>query len=426
MSEQRQRYNVKPNFPKQVENTVCCIDVLPPKTTPLGSNANKVASPDGQQVKPKPQRAKLNKIRREIKNRRLASERVCNCGYRAIGRYAELHLNPKFGSVKVGGVETCGSVWECPVCRTKIMTKRADELKAIGAGWRADGGQTAMVTLTIPHYKHQRLNAVLGQHKAKTGLSGAFYRLRQQRAWREIKKQIGYASDVRVYDTTNGKKNGWHTHIHLILYYKIDVDLNQLQTQIYSLWKNVCEMTGLGTPNAENGVKVTRGADEYLAKWGAPNELTSDSQKQAKNGNKTIAELENELLSGEAGEAEAILKEYYSVMRGRKLLTWAGENLRKRYLSEPDKTDDELAADQHGNGERLYVIEGKTWQQIYNTGEVGEMLTAVEADRENGLFGFLLKHKINPAGVRRTIRDFGGQSLPPPKPAKWGNYKWLN
>ncbi len=47
-------------------------------------------------------------------------------------------------------------------------------------------------------------------------------------------------------------------------------------------------------------------------------------------------------------------------------------------------------------------------------------------DKENGLFGFLVKHKINPAGVRRTIKDFDSQSLPPPKPAKWGSYKWLN
>lgn len=392
----------------------------------LGIYANKVANADSQQVKEKPQRTKLNKIRREIKNRKLASERVCNCGYKPIGSHVELHKNPEHGSVKVANVETCGSVWACPVCRTKIMSKRADELRNIGEGWRADGGQTAMLTLTIPHYKHQTLQSVMGGHKAKTGLAGAFARLRQHRQWREFKRQINYAADVRVYENTHGK-NGFHSHIHAILYYKKDIDINSYAGQLYDLWANVCNATGLSTPSQKHGLKITKGTDEYLAKWGAPNELTSDQQKEAKNGNKTIAELENDLLIMEdTTSTEAILKEFYSTMQGRKLLTWGGENLRKRYLSEPDKTDTELAEDQHGDGERLFIIDGKTWQQIYNTGEVGEMLTAVENDNENGLFVFLGKYKINSFGVKRTLKKFDTQNLPTPKNELWGNAKWLN
>jgi hypothetical protein len=409
------------------DQPVCCS---------LGSNANNVAAFGktvvGQQItetpKVKPKRAKNKKIKAAIKRKKMsASERIYNCGYKTIGHFAEIHYNAEHGSAKVANVETCGSVWACPVCRTKILNGRADELKTIGEGWRADGGKTAMLTLTVPHYKNQSLQTVLGSTAAKTGLSGAFYRLRQQRAWRVLKQKIGYAADVRVYEVTNGKINGWHPHIHLILYYKKDIDINSFTGQFYDLWRGVCEASGLGTPNEKNGVKITNGADEYLAKWGAPNELTSDQQKEAKNGNKTIAELENGLLTlGDTSELEMVLREYYVTMTGRKMLTWGGENLRKKYLAEPDKTDEDLAIDEHANGERLFVIERKTWEQIYNTDEVGEMLDAVEADKENGLFAFLYKYKICFSGVRRTIKDFDSQSLPPPKPAKWGNYKWVN
>ena len=369
---------------------------------PLGIYANKVANTDSQKVTNKPLRSKLHKIRQQISKRKLASDRVCNCGYKPLSGAVEIHINKKHNSAKVAGVETCGSVWACPVCRTKIMTKRAKELKTIGEGYKRDGGKTVLVTLTVPHYKGQHLDTILGSHKNKTGLSGAMARLRQHRRFRQLKEDINYDADARAIENTYGQ-NGYHSHIHLIFYYRGDISLETLESRLYDIWADVCVSAGLEMPTPARGVKVTEGEGEYLAKWGAPCELTSD-HKQAKNGNKTISELEASLLGDSS--AETILKQYYQTMHGRKLLTWAGTNLRKKYLADPNLTDEQLATDDHNDGERLFVLPFGLWKQIYHTNNVGQMLTAVEKDPDRGLHDFCKRYGIDSSGAVRSYKQF--------------------
>lgn len=49
------------------------------------------------------------------------------------------------------GLQSCGSVWACPVCAAKIRQARADELEGANAAWLAAGHGIEMITLTIPH-----------------------------------------------------------------------------------------------------------------------------------------------------------------------------------------------------------------------------------------------------------------------------------
>ncbi len=390
-------------------------DQAGPGLLSLGIYGNKVANTDTQlvtSIENKPYRTQRLKLRYQIQKLKLASGDVLNCGRKPLGKHVEVHYNPEFNSAKIANVETCGSVWACPVCRNKILTKRAEELITIGNAFRADGGKTCMATFTASHYAGQSLKTVLGTHKSKQGISGAFARLRQHRKWREIIDKIGCVADVRVIETTDGK-NGWHVHIHMILYYVDDcepyVTGGEMERELFDLWKTACIHAGMGEPSREHGIKITYGDDQYLAKWGSPNELTSDSAKQAKNGNKSIAEIEAFILSDIPEEklyAETRLKEYYNTFFNRKMLTWGGEfNLRKTYLKKPDKTDKEHATDEHGNGERLFVIAYACWKLIYNTGNVGSLLNYIEADKEHGVYKFLEKHKIESTGVHRCVKD---------------------
>ncbi len=374
----------------------------------LGIYASKVANPDSQQVKKKPLRAQQHKIRKKIREKKLASQRVCDCGYKPLGGSVEVHFNRQYNSAKVAGLETCGSVWACPVCRTKIMSGRADELREVGEAFRGDGGNTCMVTLTVPHYSGQSLSKIIGTHKGKTGLAGAFARMRQHRRFRELKQHIKYVADTRALEITHGR-NGFHAHVHMILYYDAPIELSELETMFYGLWADVCQSADLEPPSRSHGVKVTEGEGEYLAKWGAPCELTSVAHKEAKNGNRTMAEMEAVLLTDDPDatrQAEIILKEYYSTMAGRRLLTWGGKNLKKEYLDVPDMTDEEHAQDdEHGEGERLYVLPFTLWKQIYYAG-VGEMLSEVERCPETGLYAFCKRHGIDASGAFRSYRQY--------------------
>jgi len=373
----------------------------PVVSSPLGNNANKVATPEPQAVTNKPVREKLYRIRSKISKEKIVSQRTANCGYKTIGRHAEINFNPLHGSVNVSNIETCASVWQCPVCRSKIMQKRANELQIIEERFKAEGGHTAMITFTVPHYKHQSLKTIQGNHKGKTGISGAMARLRQHRAWRSLKKQIGYISDCRATEITHGS-NGWHQHMHMIIYTHREIDIETTEPVLLNLWADCCEAAQLDRPN-NHGVKITRGASQYIAKWGAASELTSTTAKEGKNGNMSISEMEATMLT-DPDSVKMTLKEYYTTMKGRKLLTWSGHNMRAQFL-DTELTDEEIAKDDHGEGERLFVVDVKTWHQIYNTGLIGTMLSMIEKDPQNGLFAFLRANKIRPEGIRRNIKE---------------------
>ena len=57
-----------------------------------------------------------------------------------------------------GGLQTCGSVWGCPVCNPKITERRKLEVKQAMDMHRAQGGEVHLLTLTTPHTRHDRLD----------------------------------------------------------------------------------------------------------------------------------------------------------------------------------------------------------------------------------------------------------------------------
>ncbi len=394
---QNQRYTHTTKIPNPGPNIVPDGGV----SSPLGSNANKVANTEPQQVTNKPLRDKLFSLRTANRRHKIVSQRTQDCGCKTIGHHAELNLNPRHSSVNITNIETCASVWQCPVCRAKIQQGRADQLRLLQQRFEADGGHTFMLTFTLPHYHGQGLRGLLGSHKDKAGLSGAIARMRQHRTWRDFKAQAGYMADCRAMEVTHGD-NGFHPHVHMIVYTTKPADLPRAQAMLSPLWADCCEAAGMDRPN-EHGVRATKGVSDYLAKWGAASELSSDAVKQAKNGNRSVAQLESFMLT-DPDSVKGILKEYYQAMKGRKLLTWAGENIRDLYLDD-DVTDLELATDDHGQGRKLFNIHRTTWLQIYNTGRIGRMLSMVENSPQTGLFDFLQAYNIDPGGVTRHIVD---------------------
>lgn len=55
------------------------------------------------------------------------------------------------GHAFTSGLQTCGSVWNCPICSFKIRIKRAAELAAAIAAHKAAGRSVLLLTLTTQH-----------------------------------------------------------------------------------------------------------------------------------------------------------------------------------------------------------------------------------------------------------------------------------
>lgn len=391
---------------------------------PLGNNANNVATLDNKQVSYKPLRKQLYRSKRALTKAGLGTARVRRCRLHSLGRFTDQVKveGEKHPFIHLQNLETCGSVWACPVCRHRILNHRSEQLQSLYDNFKASGGYVSLVTLTVPHYAAQSLQQILGDSSAKTGLSGAFRRLRQHRLFRQLKSTIAYEADTRVYECTFGR-NGFHLHVHMAVYHR-EVLPDNFEERFLSLWTAVTTSAGFSLING-HGVDVRDMTKaDYIAKWGAPSELAGASQKSAKTDSYNVHELET--LASEIPKATvydrpaihgrpvlSVLREYYDTMHGKKLLTWAGDrDFRKRFAPDLEKTDEELAEirlKDYLASTKLSEIDASTWKHIYWSGDIPALLQAYELDGIDAALAFIVERY--PVDICRKIEPVSDESL---------------
>ena len=124
----------------------------------------------------------------------------------------------KHKTASYGGLQTCGSVWVCPVCGAKVVERRRGEIQQAMAQHRACGGEVHLLTLTAPHTRFD----VLEELQAKLGkaLNGFL----ADKTVKKIFKEMGYIGQIRGYEVTHGRKgtnNGWHPHFHFLQFVQV-------------------------------------------------------------------------------------------------------------------------------------------------------------------------------------------------------------
>jgi len=390
------------------------------RIAPLGNNASNVDTcswvpyfSDGiniikeREYRPdyKPVRKQNHKIKHAISENRLAYERVHNCGCKTIGHDAEMFVDSRHGNARVSSVETCGSVWACPVCGSKILQQRSEDLKSIGKEWQKRGGNIYMLTLTFSHNREDILSDLLGKSVDNTGLMGAIRKFRQSRVWRDFKTAFSYEADCRAVEITWGNKSGFHPHVHMLIYGYYDSPeylTNYWESRLFKCWANQCQKVGLGAPNRKNGIDLRRAkTTDYIAKWGASSELTSGHAKQAKGNNYSIRQLQEFLIDDVtrsiAGislqKVKALLSVYNNTMKGHKLLTWAGtkkgeDSFKVKMIGGKDLTDEEIAEIQEEELQylsKVLEIDSSSWQTIYWRGHSATIRDILEIHGAEGV-----------------------------------------
>jgi hypothetical protein len=253
-------------------------------------------------------------------------------------------------SVVYGGLQTCGSVWACPVCAAKISERRRVELLRAMEAHRDQGGDVLLLTLTNPH----KLGDSLAEAVERQAL--AMSRFNSARQGAKLWASIDCVGTVRAWEVTHGA-NGWHPHFHLLLFVRVGLDLAQLRQRCYALWANSCRLAGLPVPEfmvsylkdgkvcAFFGVDVQDGkaAAKYASKWGLESEMTKGHTKKARAAKgRTPFDLLRDCLMDSDRQAVALFKEFAECFKGRRQLVWS-KGLKDRFALD-DLDDGELAA----------------------------------------------------------------------------------
>ncbi|MFF2354915.1 hypothetical protein ACFVVL_34755, partial [Kitasatospora sp. NPDC058115] len=388
------------------------------------------------------------------------------CQVVPLGDAVGFHGNEGTGrAATFSGLVRCGSVWSCPPCAAAIRAKRSAELEVFAVAWLEAGRGIYMATLTAPHWKHVRLLTQFG--KFAEGWRGvgqgawwtgrAVVRDKAPVPWarrhdyddlpkdiepREVdgelvvwrqgwKARRGIRGVTRTIEVTHGA-NGWHSHLHVLLWTTEPATRKQadvLQEELYKRWAARCKAVGLPTPDREHGVRVDpaiRQADgsmplgliKYLAKvqdrdvvtkevTARPlaNEMTRSDDKLARGAKgRTPFQLAELAIAGDE-KALGLWREYEQATRGRQCLTWTeGFKAELAALAGVDldeRDDEELPAAEDDEKHRDLpdlAIRGTAYRSsvALRTGGRADLKMAWHTGKMPGLLAQLLEWGLQP------------------------------
>ncbi len=282
-------------------------------------------------------------------------------------------------TISLSNLQTCASVWHCPVCAAKISERRRAEVNQAIERHKATGGSVSFITRTVPHTKGDSLLDL----RDKFRQADVFYK--NHRDYRTIVKANGVIGSIKVYELTVGEINGWHLHVHEVLFHQAGAFrgvavsenpdysnfLNCLRSGLYKRWVASAVKAGFDEPSFANGLQIQNGdfAAEYFAKWGRESEsiwgidaeLTKAHIKKAKKGFspfdliRLYRDTKNEQLV-------PIIKEYAESMHGQRQLIWS-RGLKGLYGVD-DVSDDTLVEEKTDDAVEIGVVCPLQWKFI--------------------------------------------------------------
>lgn len=298
------------------------------------------------------------------------------------------------GSAGLGGVQTCGSVWACPVCSAKIASKRTTEVET-ALRWNAErGGTVALATLTMRHHSGHKLK------DCWSALSAGWAAMTKHRSWRDDRKQLGMDHYIRATEVTHGE-NGWHVHIHCLLFFDGPISREMIEPLVdgmYDRWADGLAKTGFEVQRQHGiDVRIGQGALDGLGKY--LSKLTYEAAggrwKSGRKGGRTPFEiLHDGLETGLADDIE-LWWEWERASKGRRQLTWS-RGL-KALIGLEDASDEEIAAEDD-DGDTILIMPKKTWKAVEP--QVEDLLTYTEQWGPEGAMRWL-----DSRGLRYRLPD---------------------
>lgn len=369
---------------------------------PLESNASYVAASETI-------REKRHKLRR-VAGYLLPDERVKRCGRHRHSQTVDIHRSAK--GAHFVGVETCGSVWHCPVCAARIAEQRRDEVAQVIEGATEAGGAAYMLTLTMRHNRRDKLGYL------KAAIADGWRKAQARRSYRVFKAKFGVTGTIRAIEVTHGHENGWHPHLHILFITKRVFDSDEMaevQTILFDLWADVLNsLTGRYVALDALDFRPAKASD-YVTKWGADRELVKGQQKEGW-GSMSPWQLLEAFSAGNK-RAGRLFKEYAATFKGAQQLTWS-KGLKDRFGI--GEVSDEEAATEHTEpaqdtlplGDlpegRIGVLDRVAFDAVVRQNLTAQVLNIAHAQGWDGVLELLAEH-----GIKVGLPDSNHWAQPP-------------
>ena len=386
--------------------------VQPPESAAAGSLGNNAKSPTAGGADYDPGAAKIGRFVTQAAARFCLSEtRTAKC-LRIRRRSTEgatagvsVWRAVEHSTAHYKGLQTCGSVWACPVCSGLISERRRVELAQAIALHVGAGGQVLLLTLTNRHERRDDLgDLVKGQAEALRRF------MRGTDAAKAWFSGLGSIGTIRAMEVTYGDANGWHPHYHVLVFARKGVELTAAAAAGAALWAKYCTQAGLMAPSIERGLTLQGGdyAAKYVGKWGLEQEMTKGHQKKALAGGATPFDLLRRIVAGDrVARSAALFREFAGVFKGRRQLVWS-KGLKARFAVE-DASDEAIAEGGDVQGSELFArISLVEWRAVLRAddhgakGIRGQLLVLAGRNDRFG-FGMLLQ-----GAVQCSLRALGG------------------
>ena len=332
------------------------------------------------------------------------------CGrHRIRDRDVQLRLALEDGNAVAhySGLQACGAIWTCPVCSPKIRQHRAVDADRACATWLAQHGAGALLllTLTLPHDHGETLQTVLASTRA------AFSALVSGRAWKADKSAYGVRHYIRAHDVTVGA-NGWHPHLHLLLFLDRALTAEQLQAfrdRLFHRWGAAVASLDRRAPSYAHGVKLEAArsradAARYVCQVvaGDPEhavpvayELTRGDLKTSHHaGQRTPWQVLADYGDGHRERDRQLWLEYERATRRVNAIRWSVGLRRAVQLDTPELSDEQIALAEVG-GDVLLTFTREQWRTLrdaagfFDRTARSELLDAAELDGLAGVTRYL-------------------------------------
>jgi hypothetical protein len=283
-------------------------------------------------------------------------------------------------SVFYTGLETCGSVWSCPLCAAKISERRRSELNIIMEKWKAVGGIFYLMTMTFPHTKYNSLSELLNF------FSKARKRFFASRTWRNFSAITELKHMIYCLEVTHGN-NGWHIHLHSLML-MLPCESKPESSMLLCEWQRACVKSNLKCPN-EHGLDIRDGksAGDYISKWGFDLELTKQHIKNAKKGSSSPFDLLRQYFDGDSYSGKLFI-EFSNCFKGKRQLIFS-RNLRKELCLGKEKSDLEICQESMEDARPIYTLTRKQWVDVIKSDSRYLLLEVAREYGANGIDKFL-------------------------------------